>query len=80
MSISCRAFISRSDLEIWLVRYKGRVFATTLRKENHVVKHGEDLCELTAWVFGNEGAGSVKRFWTGRTSVSGYRCTMQPSF
>ncbi|MCD0217627.1 RNA methyltransferase, partial [Enterobacter hormaechei subsp. steigerwaltii] len=48
---------SQADLEIWLASYKGRVFATALREEKQAVLYGEDLCEPTAWVFGNEGAG-----------------------
>lgn len=51
---------SQADLEIWLASYKGRVFATALREEKQAVLYGEDLCEPTAWVFGNEGAGVGK--------------------
>lgn len=50
----------QADLEIWLARYKGRVFATALREEKQAVLYGEDLCGPTAWVFGNEGAGVGK--------------------
>ncbi|HGO8065474.1 TPA: TrmH family RNA methyltransferase [Neisseria meningitidis] len=50
----------QADLEIWLASYKGRVFATALREEKQAVLYGEDLCEPTAWVFGNEGAGVGK--------------------
>ncbi|HGO7546242.1 TPA: TrmH family RNA methyltransferase [Neisseria meningitidis] len=51
---------SQADLEIWLASYKGRVFVTALREEKQAVLYGEDLCEPTAWVFGNEGAGVGK--------------------
>lgn len=51
---------SQADLEICLASYKGRVFATALREEKQAVLYGEDLCEPTAWVFGNEGAGVGK--------------------
>ncbi|HFA7303189.1 TPA: RNA methyltransferase [Neisseria gonorrhoeae] len=51
---------SQADLEIWLAHYEDRVFATALREEKQAVLYGEDLCEPTAWVFGNEGAGVGK--------------------
>lgn len=38
----------QADLEIWLARYKGRVFATALREEKQAVLYGEDLCGPTA--------------------------------